>query len=113
MKFAASEQGTQFDRYGALWIGDIEVLRTTTAEPTPDGITWSFEKDLTVYGNYFKSTSPLYTLLSIPNNIDSTYTGVIFVEVSLTFYVEESDTQAEKSVVEVLPLTKAPTNGKE
>ena len=39
LTFSAQEAGTQYDRFGAIWIGDIEVLRTTTAEPTSDG--WS------------------------------------------------------------------------
>ncbi len=33
----ASEQGTQFDRFGALWMGNVEILRTTTPEPTSQG----------------------------------------------------------------------------
>ena len=48
---AATEQGTQFDRYGALWLGDVEVLRTTTPEPTSQGTQWSIEKDVSIYGD--------------------------------------------------------------
>ena len=39
----ATEIGLQFDRFGALWIGDIEILRTTTPEPTSTGIIWNIE----------------------------------------------------------------------
>lgn len=38
LTFTAQEEGTQYDRFGAIWIGDIEVLRTTTAEPTSKGL---------------------------------------------------------------------------
>ena len=29
--------GVQFDRAGALWLGGVEILRTTTPEHVPDG----------------------------------------------------------------------------
>eukprot|EP01035_Chromulina_nebulosa_P019447 gene19447-25328_t len=34
LTFTAQEQGVQYDRVGAIWIGDIEIVRTTTPEPT-------------------------------------------------------------------------------
>ena len=33
--------GRQFDRLGIVYLGDIEVFRTSTAEPTTDGIEWT------------------------------------------------------------------------
>lgn len=36
--------GKQFDRLGSVYLGDIEVLRTSTAEPTEDGIRWTYLK---------------------------------------------------------------------
>lgn len=36
--------GKQFDRLGIVYLGDIEVLRTSTAEPTTDGIVWTYLK---------------------------------------------------------------------
>jgi hypothetical protein len=90
-----------------LWIGDIEVLRTTTAEPTPQGINWSYERDITVYGEYLRQNSPLYTYISIPNNVDSTYTGIIFVKVSLTLYPQ---TDVNQILPNIIPLTKATAN---
>jgi len=124
---SASEYGTQFDRlkyifvcyiilhyyflsllrYGALWLGDIELLRTTTPEPTASGISWHIEKDVTIYGSYF-TTPNLTAYLAIPNNIDSTYTGVIQIEATLTFY--KPDLKGEfppLSLPIVLPLTSA------
>ena len=112
LEFTATEKGTQYDRVGALWIGNLEVLRTTTAEPTAAGIEWHFERDLTDYREYISSTPNLYTSLSIPNNVDSTYTGIISVSVVLTFYEFDSlDSEKEyySTVTEVLPLTSAPS----
>ena len=87
------------------------IQRTTTPEPTSAGITWDIEKDVTIYGDYFRSNSDIYTSLSIPNNVDSTYTGVIEVALQLSFYTADtSPIQQSKETIEVLPLTKAPTN---
>lgn len=42
-------KGRQYDRLGYLRIGGVEVFRTSTPQPSPDGITWSVEKDVTRY----------------------------------------------------------------
>mmetsp|Transcript_15991 Transcript_15991/g.22037 ORF Transcript_15991/g.22037 Transcript_15991/m.22037 type:complete len:676 (+) Transcript_15991:32-2059(+) len=104
---SASEYGTQFDRYGALWLGNIELLRTTTPEPTAAGIAWHIEKDVTLYGSYF-TTPNLTAYLAIPNNVDSTYTGVIQIEATLTFYKPDLEGKFPPlSLPIVLPLTSA------
>lgn len=36
--------GRQFDRLGIIYLGDVEVFRTSTAEPTADGIRWTYLK---------------------------------------------------------------------
>lgn len=36
--------GRQFDRLGIIYMGDIEVFRTSTAEPTANGIIWTYLK---------------------------------------------------------------------
>lgn len=36
--------GKQFDRLGILYLGDTEIFRTSTAEPTRDGIRWTYLK---------------------------------------------------------------------
>ena len=36
--------GRQFDRLGIVYLGDVEVFRTSTAEPTANGIEWTYLK---------------------------------------------------------------------
>jgi hypothetical protein len=36
--------GRQYDRLGIVYLGDIEVFRTSTAEPTTNGIEWTYVK---------------------------------------------------------------------
>ncbi|GAB2730049.1 hypothetical protein GCM10027072_25480 [Streptomyces bullii] len=40
-------KGRQYDRLGQLRVGGVEILRTSTPQPSPDGIEWSVEKDVT------------------------------------------------------------------
>jgi hypothetical protein len=108
---SAFEQGTQYDRFGGLWINEIEILRTTTPEPTASGINWSIEKDITIYGEYLLSkASNLTAFVSIPNNVDSTYTGIIYLTATLTFYNSSDEFPPEKNLPQVIPLTRAPQN---
>lgn len=113
---SSHESGTQFDRFGGIWINDQEVLRTTTPEPTADGIVWTIEKDITIYGQYLQSLATsnanLTAYLSIPNNVDSTYTGIIYLDASVTFFLgDDADFPAEKNLPYLHPLTKAPQDG--
>lgn len=106
-----SEEGTQFDRFGALWINEIEVLRTTTAEPSKSGIHWETESDLTIYGNYFEvNGNNLTSYLAIPNNVDSTYTGIINVNATLTFYSANDEYFPVQFPPWIIPLTNATTS---
>jgi hypothetical protein len=108
LDFSASEEGTQFDRYGAFWLGGVELLRTTTAEPTPEGIVWAVEKDVTAYASLF--AAPLNASLSIPNNVDSTYTGIPLVNISFTFYTASKEYPVAPAAPTVLPLSNSPGN---
>ncbi|WP_329341904.1 peptide-N4-asparagine amidase A [Streptomyces sp. NBC_00663] len=94
-------KGRQYDRLGHLSVGGVEIFRTSTPEPSPDGIEWSVEKDVTRYGDTFRSAQDVEMLIG--NVVDDTYTGVIDVKVTLTFYVGRPD--PTKTPDRVLPLT--------
>jgi hypothetical protein len=111
LEFHGEVQGLQYDRFGALWINNVEVLRTTTPEPTPDGIEWSIEKDITLFGDYIlKNQNNLTAYLSIPNVVDSTYTGIIFITAKLLFYNSDTTSPAF-NFPSVFSLTNATSDG--
>ncbi|MET9911410.1 peptide-N4-asparagine amidase [Streptomyces sp. NPDC006476] len=85
-------KGRQYDRLGYLHVGGVEILRTSTPEPSPDGIAWSVEKDVTRYSDTFRSSQDVEMLIG--NVVDDTYTGVIDVKVTLTFYAGRPTTAA-------------------
>ncbi|WP_030604288.1 peptide-N4-asparagine amidase [Streptomyces fulvoviolaceus] len=77
-------KGRQFDRLGYLHIGGVEVFRTSTPQPSPDGIEWSVEKDVTRYSDTLRESQDVEMLIG--NVVDDTYTGILDVKVTLTFY---------------------------
>ncbi|WP_298555206.1 peptide-N4-asparagine amidase [Streptomyces luteogriseus] len=77
-------KGRQYDRLGYLRVGGVEILRTSTPQPSPEGIEWSVEKDVTRYSDTFRAGRDVEMLIG--NVVDDTYTGVLDVKVTLTFY---------------------------
>ncbi|MEU9288074.1 peptide-N4-asparagine amidase [Streptomyces sp. NPDC048275] len=80
-------KGRQFDRLGYVHVGGVEIFRTSTPQPSPDGIEWSVEKDVTRYSDTFRGGRDVEMLIG--NVVDDTYTGVLDVKVTLTFYSTE------------------------
>ncbi|MET8977423.1 peptide-N4-asparagine amidase [Streptomyces sp. NPDC004539] len=77
-------KGRQYDRLGYLHIGGVEIFRTSTPQPSPDGIAWSVEKDVTRYTDTLRRAQDVEMLIG--NVVDDMYTGVLDVKVTLTFY---------------------------
>ncbi|MDE9366148.1 hypothetical protein PZ938_11075 [Luteipulveratus sp. YIM 133132] len=77
-------KGRQFDRLGWLKVGGVPIFKTSTPEPSADGIQWSVERDVTAYASLLRSPQDVQMYLG--NTVDSTYTGVLDVTVDLTFY---------------------------
>ncbi|MGW7054396.1 peptide-N4-asparagine amidase, partial [Streptomyces sp. NPDC054888] len=82
--------------------GGGSVLRTSTPQPSPDGITWSVEKDVTRYSDTLRREQPVEMLIG--NVVDATYTGVIDVEATLTFYAAQGRTRPADTPDRVLTL---------
>eukprot|EP00756_Hemistasia_phaeocysticola_P047226 Hpha_TRINITY_DN21212_c0_g1::TRINITY_DN21212_c0_g1_i1::g.171596::m.171596 len=112
LDFEGSVKGVQFDRFGGLWLGGVELLRTTTPEPSPKGIRWHVEKDLTRYAALFLGAAGENASLSIPNVIDSTYTGVLNINATLSFYLATKSFPARAVPTSVVPL-RPPVGGAE
>ncbi|TQE39887.1 peptide-N4-asparagine amidase [Streptomyces ipomoeae] len=89
-------KGRQYDRLGYLHIGGVEVFRTSTPQPSPDGIEWSVEKDVTRYSDTLRGTQPVEMLIG--NVVDDTYTGVLDVKVTLTFYAGRPTAETARTV---------------
>ncbi|MGW7057586.1 peptide-N4-asparagine amidase [Streptomyces sp. NPDC054904] len=103
LRLDGAVKGRQYDRLGNLTLGGVEILRTSTPQPSPDGITWNVEKDVTRYRDTLSRPQPVEMLIG--NVVNDTYTGVIDVKVTLTFYAAEGATAPADTPDLVLPLT--------
>ncbi|MER5886498.1 peptide-N4-asparagine amidase [Streptomyces sp. NPDC001941] len=102
LRLDGTVKGRQYDRLGHLAVGGVEVLRTSTPEPSPDGIAWHVEKDVTRYADTLRRPQPVEMLIG--NVVDDTYTGVIDVKVTATFYTARGAVRAADAPDRVLPL---------
>ncbi|KAH8701483.1 peptide N-acetyl-beta-D-glucosaminyl asparaginase amidase A-domain-containing protein [Phaeosphaeriaceae sp. PMI808] len=114
--------GRQFDRLALMYFGDIEVFRTSTAEPTQNGIIWSYSKDMSAYLTLFKR--PQKIIFDLGNLVDDTYTGIWNATLTATFFtanntIKHADiiipvsarrSAANQSSAFIVPESKAMTN---
>ncbi|KFK24967.1 hypothetical protein AALP_AA8G048900 [Arabis alpina] len=81
----AASSGDQYDRISGLWLGGVELLRTSTAEPSPNGIFWNVRKDVSRYSSLFMR-SDLNVTMMLENIVNDVYTGIYHINVTLYFY---------------------------
>ena len=100
MNFTVTSQGRQFDRLGLMYLGDIEVFRTSTAEPTANGIVWTYIKEMEQYKTLWATDQKI--IFDLGNLIDSTYTGPFITTLTATFFtVPDSQAMADS----ILPIS--------
>jgi hypothetical protein len=104
MDWRGSIAGRQFDRLAAVWIGGVEMLRMTTPEPDPAGISWHVEKDVSVYSPVLSRQQPV--VVSLENLVNSTFTGVFHITLSLTFSATDREHRAAAAPSQVVPVSK-------
>jgi hypothetical protein len=102
LRLDGAVRGRQFDRLGWLTIGGVTVVKTSTPEPSAEGIAWSVEKDVTGYSALLRT--PQAVTMYLGNVVDDTYTGVLNIQVSLTFYAADRAHPAPGAAADVLPL---------
>ena len=80
-----SVNGTvQYDRTGGIFMDQVEIIRFITPEPPGKSITWSAQRDLSVYGSFLVQDHIVY--VSCDNYVSSTYNGIIYLNATLKFY---------------------------
>ncbi|XP_016463373.1 peptide-N4-(N-acetyl-beta-glucosaminyl)asparagine amidase A-like [Nicotiana tabacum] len=95
LEWRATSKGRQFDRIFGLWLGGIEIFRSCTAEPRPNGIVWTVKKDITRYCSLLMTNQTL--AVYIGNIVDTTYTGVYHVKIFVHFYPADKELTLDKS----------------
>ncbi|WP_371501439.1 peptide-N4-asparagine amidase A [Kitasatospora sp. NBC_00374] len=93
-------KGRQFDRLFTVRIGGVEVLLSSTPEPSADGIEWTLERDVTRYAPLFDRPQPF--AFDLANVTDATYTGVFRITATLTFYTASAHRPAPETADRLL-----------
>ncbi|KKK24757.1 hypothetical protein AOCH_002220 [Aspergillus ochraceoroseus] len=88
MNLTVTSKGRQYDRLATMFLGDTEVFRTSTAEPTADGIIWTYIKDMSQYNALWKKHQKL--IFDLGNLITEIYTGSFNVTLTAHFSYENN-----------------------
>ncbi|QSS62279.1 peptide-N4-(N-acetyl-beta- glucosaminyl)asparagine amidase A [Histoplasma capsulatum] len=83
MTMTVTSKGRQFDRLALMFLGDTEVFRTSTAEPTTNGIIWTYLKDMSLYKALW--AKPQKLIFDLGNLINDKYTGPFDVKLTAKF----------------------------
>lgn len=107
MNFSVKSSGRQYDRLALMYFNDTEVWRTSTAEPTVNGIHWEYIKDMTEYLYFWNSPQTL--IFDLGNLINDVYTGPFNTTLTATFYTSE-ETVSPASLIVPISTRKGSTN---
>ncbi|KAJ5625994.1 hypothetical protein N7510_002303 [Penicillium lagena] len=99
INFTVESRGRQYDRLALMYLGDYEVFRTSTAEPTSTGITWTYIKEMSQYNSLWQSPQKL--IFDLGNLITDVYTG--YYNATLTAHF--SHTGNAKTADMILPIS--------
>lgn len=97
--FTVTSTGRQFDRLALMFFGDVEILRTSTAEPTQDGIEWSYVKDMSSLIALFRQSQKI--IFDLGNLVDDTYTGSWHTTLTATYFTAEDSLEPADTIVPV------------
>ncbi|KAK6217100.1 peptide-N4-(N-acetyl-beta-glucosaminyl)asparagine amidase A [Colletotrichum tabaci] len=105
VNFTVEVRGRQFDRWGSAYLGDVNFFSTSTAEPTPRGITWTWIKDVTPYLSLWREPQDL--LFQLDNVVNDVYTGLLNATLTATFFRSPVQTGGQPPADLILPVSRA------
>ncbi|KAI1850642.1 hypothetical protein JX266_003924 [Neoarthrinium moseri] len=104
MNLTVVSQGRQFDRLAVMYLGDTEIWRTSTAEPTsPPGIRWTYMKDMTQYLSLWKSKQTV--IFDLGNLVNEKYTGSFNATLTATFFPSSARTDTAAPADLIIPIS--------
>ncbi|EGC42780.1 peptide-N4-(N-acetyl-beta-glucosaminyl)asparagine amidase A [Histoplasma capsulatum var. duboisii H88] len=99
MTMTVTSKGRQFDRLALMFLGDTEVFRTSTAEPTAKGIIWTYVKDMSLYKALW--AKPQKLIFDLGNLINDKYTGPFDVTLTAKFSLKFHEIRAADIILPI------------
>ncbi|CAE6523490.1 unnamed protein product [Rhizoctonia solani] len=105
LNWTATSQGRQYDRLAGVTFQNVEIWRTSTAEPTTTGIIWTQLKDVTKYIPLF--SQPGRMIVDLNNIVDESLglNGEYDVRLSATFFAPTLVTPSAPRSDLIIPLS--------
>ncbi|XP_074276639.1 peptide-N4-(N-acetyl-beta-glucosaminyl)asparagine amidase A [Silene latifolia] len=88
LRLSGSISGEQYDRISAVWLDGVEILRTSTPEPSANGTFWNVYKDVTRYSSLLQK-SKIKLSMMLENLVNHEFTGVYDVTLTLLLYKDK------------------------
>ncbi|KAK6529445.1 hypothetical protein TWF281_008618 [Arthrobotrys megalospora] len=98
-----TSKGLQYDRLAFLFLDDIELWRTSTAEPTPDGILFKYTKDVTHFSTLLRGNGTL--IFDMGNMVTDVLTGTFAVTLTAHYFKLDLPPQ-QKAADVILPVSR-------
>ncbi|KAH9911065.1 peptide N-acetyl-beta-D-glucosaminyl asparaginase amidase A-domain-containing protein [Fomitopsis serialis] len=102
LNFTVTSNGTQYDRLGIFTFQNVEIWRTSTPEPTTDGIIWTYLKDATRYLPLF--SEPGTFILELDNILATGLNGQYATTLTATFYASSDEYPSAPRANTIIPL---------
>lgn len=99
INFTVTSRGRQYDRLALMYLGDVEIFRTSTAEPTTTGIVWTYIKEMSQYNALWKE--PQRLIFDLGNIINDVYTGSFNATLTAHFSYQDIARTADR----ILPIS--------
>ncbi|TDZ68447.1 Peptide-N4-(N-acetyl-beta-glucosaminyl)asparagine amidase A [Colletotrichum trifolii] len=103
LNFTVNVKGRQFDRWGTVYLSNVEIFATSTAEPTSYGITWTWLKDTTPYLSLWKQPQTL--IFQLDNVVTDVYTGLLNSTLTATFFKSSVQSGGQAPADLILPVS--------
>ncbi|KAL9049592.1 MAG: hypothetical protein Q9162_007133, partial [Coniocarpon cinnabarinum] len=108
LNLTVTSAGRQFDRLGIVYLNSTEIWRTSTAEPTADGIIWTYVKDVSHLLALWREPQTL--IFDLGNLIDDTYTAAFNATLVATFWESAHVSDAADRILSVSNATAGENN---
>ncbi|CAI7652357.1 unnamed protein product [Penicillium manginii] len=108
INFTVTSRGKQYDRLALMYLGDVEVFRTSTAEPTTAGIVWTYIKEMSHYNSLWKQPQSL--IFDLGNIINDVYTGSFNATLTAHFSLQNKNTAQTADLILPISARKSASN---